>query len=74
LREGAVILNLDNEQYYSLDEVGVRIWELLGEYKELTEVIKQVQAEYDVEEHVLRRDIAKFLHDLQEATLISVEP
>ena len=31
LDDGAVLLNLDNEYYYNLDEIALRIWEIVEE-------------------------------------------
>ena len=45
LNNDAVLLNLRTEQYYSLDPVGTRIWQLLGETRSLEATIQRVLAE-----------------------------
>ncbi|MFB2919733.1 PqqD family peptide modification chaperone [Aerosakkonema sp. BLCC-F2] len=45
----AVILNLKNGGYYSLNSVGLRIWELIAQPKTITEIRATIVAEYDVE-------------------------
>jgi hypothetical protein len=74
LGEEAVILNLDNEQYFGLDETGVRLWQLLDQYHEPNAIFTHILAEYDVEEEDLRRDLATFIDELVAAGLVSVEP
>jgi len=44
----AVIINLSNGTYYSLDQVGALIWELIGDGWTLAEIGGAVAARYDV--------------------------
>ena len=69
----AVLLNLESESYFGLDDVGTRIWQLLVEHAQLGRVYAQMQKEYDVEEDRLRRDILQLVAKLDEAGLITVE-
>lgn len=69
----AVMLDLETERYYGLDEVGTRIWELFAEHGETEVVIAQMLAEYEVEEEQLRRDLAQLLSELAEAGLVQFE-
>ena len=69
-----VLLNIANEQYYGFDDVGTRIWQLLNEHGGETElVISQMLAEYDVDEALLRTDMANLIAKLAEAGLITTE-
>jgi hypothetical protein len=74
LGEEAVVLNLENEQYYGLDKTGVWLWQILDEYTELDRIIAQALAKYEVEEEVLRRDLAVFVDELQLVGLVTVKP
>lgn len=74
LGEEAVILNMENEQYYGLDERGVHLWQLLDEYTEVSALMARILEEYEVDEDVLQRDLTVFLNDLQKAGLVTVEP
>ena len=38
LDDGAVLLNLDTKYYYNLNETGLRIWQIMEEYQNLTEI------------------------------------
>ncbi len=65
-----VILNLENGTYYGLDPVGTRIWQLMTEKNTLTGICDTLQAEYDVERHVLEQDVLKLSRELLEQGLI----
>ena len=52
----AVILNVDNGYYYSLNEVGTRVWENINKGKSLEEIISLLKKEYQVPEKQLRSD------------------
>ncbi len=67
-----VLLNLESEQYFALDDIGARIWELLSEYGNTDIVVDQITSEYDVEADIFRNDLSNLLVDLQRAGLISV--
>jgi hypothetical protein len=69
-----ILLNLDNENYYSLDSVGSRAWELLAQSSDLEQVVSTLLAEYKVDEATLRADLASLFDDMVQAGLITVEP
>lgn len=63
---------LGNEDcIFSLDGVGARIWELLDGKRNIGELEKEIQSEFDVPHEKLRQDIAEFISDLREAGLIN---
>lgn len=68
-----VLLNLESEQYFALDDIGARVWELLSEYGSTDVVVEQITTEYDVEPDVFRVDLTKLLTDLQEAGLVTIQ-
>ena len=59
----AVLLNLASGQYYSLDEIGTRMWALLTEHGEIEPVIAALLGEYQVTEQQLRSDIEKLVSE-----------
>ena len=70
----AILLDLHNEYYYSLDDVGTRMWQLLVEHGDVATVVERLLAEYDVDEATLRRDLAQLIAALADAGLVTVEP
>jgi len=69
----AVLLNLASEQYFGLDPVGTRIWQLLGEDARLQHAFETMQAEYEVEPALLESDLLTLVGKLAEAGLVKVE-
>ena len=74
LEQEGVFLNLKTEQYYGLDPVGTRIWQLLNETQDLEATIHAMRAEYNVEELRLRSDIEKLTSRLRERGLLADQP
>ncbi len=67
-----VLLNLDNNEYYSMDQVGSDIWKILDEPHQLEEIISRLQEKYDVDRETCMKDITEFLKQLEEKKIIIV--
>jgi hypothetical protein len=65
-----VFLNLTTEQYFGLDRVGTRVWELVCASGSAENAVHQMLREYDVSEPQLRSDVERILAELQTAGLI----
>ena len=65
-----VLLNLATQQYFALDSVGVRMWQLLTEHGDVDTVIRHLASEYDAEENTLRADLMALAGRLQVAGLL----
>ena len=65
-----VLLNLDNEQYYGLDEVGTRFWDLVAAGGSFGSAITTLLEEYEVERDVLERDLTALVGELSENGLV----
>lgn len=68
----AVLLNLDNNQYYRLDEISLRMFNVVISSSNLGQAMKTLSAEFDVVEDKLWDDLVKFLVDLEKSGLIQV--
>ncbi len=69
----AVLLNLESERYFGLDDVGTRVWQHLLEQRRLERVCEEMQKEFDVDESRLRADILQLVEELIEAGIVTVE-
>ncbi len=67
-----VLLDLNNENYFGLNEVGTRIWQLLQEDGSLLSVLERMLKEYDVTEDQFVMDIEQLITNLNEAGLIEI--
>ncbi len=65
-----VLLHLTTENYYGLDEVGSRVWQLLQEHGTTEPVVAAIVQEYDVDEATVRGDVDRLLGELADAGLI----
>ena len=68
-----VLLDMESENYFGLDEVGTSIWQAMQENADLSEVFKSLLGQYDVGEEVLENDLKVFVEKLQESGLVKVE-
>ena len=68
----AVILNVNTEHYFGLDEVGTRIWMVLTTAESIQAGIETLLEEYDVERDRLENDIRELLAQLIEHGLIAL--
>jgi hypothetical protein len=69
----AVLLNLDSERYFGLDDVGTRIWQQLLEHGRLERVCEEMRKEYDVDESTLLADVVRLVEELIGAGIVTVE-
>lgn len=70
----AVLLDLNGERYYSLDNVGTRIWTLLADHDHVETILARLLDVYAVDEATLRSDLASFLDRLARAGLVRLTP
>ena len=68
-----VLLDLQSENYFGLDEVGTRIWQLIKETSDLQAIFETLLAEYDVSEERLRQDLDTLLGEISGLGLIRLE-
>lgn len=72
LATGAVLYSPDEEVYFGLNPVGVRVWQLLPPaQQQLDEVCRVLAAEYpDAGEEVIRADVTELLEELTKLGLV----
>lgn len=60
----AVLLDMASEEYFALNELGMRMWQLLSENGKTAEAIQHLLLEYEVDETTLRQDMAEWIGEL----------
>ncbi|HTT32668.1 MAG TPA: PqqD family protein [Methylomirabilota bacterium] len=70
----SVLLNLDTEKYFGLDETGTRMWQLLTTLPNVDAAYQELLAEFDVEPELLRTNLLELLGRLVENGLLQVLP
>ena len=68
-----VLLDLESENYFGLDEVGTRIWQLIKESGDLRAIYDTLLAEYEVEEEQLHTDLEALLEEIAGLGLVKME-
>ena len=69
-----VALNLENEEYYGLDDVGTAIWEALVASTTVDAAVAKLLEEFEVDEDTLRRDVDHLIEELSARGLLAVDP
>ena len=70
LQEESVILNLESERYFGLDDVGTRFLSVLTTSDTIETAFERLRSEYDVDPQVLRSDILALVENLVEQGLL----
>lgn len=65
-----ILLNLDTETYFTLNETGIRMWEILSSTSSVEDAAAQLANEYDAPLDVIRADLDEFIQTLRKAQLI----
>ncbi len=68
----AILLNLETETYFGLDEVGTLIWTELLASPSVEEACEVLQEKFDVEPTALRRDVDRLVTELLETGLLEL--
>jgi hypothetical protein len=70
--EDAFLLNTRTNKYFGLQDVGMRLWELLKEGNGLRQACQSLLKEYEVEPVQLERDILELVERLLENKLVEI--
>jgi hypothetical protein len=73
IEDQTIMVDLQDERYFGLDDVGTNIWRLLAEQGDVAAVLERMLQIYQVDEITLRRDLADFIGRLAGAGLVTVE-
>jgi hypothetical protein len=74
LDKEAVLLNLESERYFGLDETGARMWQLTTSAPNIETAYHQLADEYDVDGETLRDNLSELLEKLTENGLLHLIP
>lgn len=68
-----ILLNLDDGEYFALDGIGGRVWELCDGDRTVAEVVTLLAAEFDAPEQVIQDDVFELAQELVSAKLMRDE-
>ena len=66
----SVLLDPTSGRYFGLNEVGTRIFELLGEPRSVSDLVNILMEEYEVGAPQLRSDVEQFVGEMMSRGLI----
>jgi hypothetical protein len=69
-----VLLDLQGESYFGLNEVGTRIWQLLQAGRSIRGLLDTLYDEYEASEDRLASDVDELLDKLTQSGLIQLLP
>lgn len=69
----SVLLNLDTESYFGLDDVATRVWSVLTVTECIQDSYDLLAKEFDVPEEQLRIDLGKLIVELIAYGLVEIE-
>lgn len=72
LQEESVVLNLESERYFGLDDVSTRVLSVLTSADSIEAAYASLLAEYDVDGQVLRQDLLALVESLLQQGIIEV--
>ena len=73
LQDESVLLNLNSERYFGLDNVGTRMLSVLSASNSIETAYERLLAEYDVEPQALRQDLSSLIENLIQQGLVTIE-
>ena len=67
-----VMMNLDKGEYFMMNEVGSRIWDIITQPINVKGIVETLRSEYEVDEETCKDTVVEFLGRLNYADLISI--
>lgn len=73
--DGEIVLLCPGQMMlHALTGCGSRVWELIEEETTLTEIVRRICDEYEVEPQTAREDVIEFIHKLEAIKLVDIAP
>jgi hypothetical protein len=69
-----ILLDVENGQYYALDEVSGRVWDLCDGSHSVSAMVAALCQEYDAPAEAVEEDVLAFLGEMADERLVVHEP
>jgi hypothetical protein len=69
----AVLLHLGTKMYFTLNETGLRIWQMLSSGLTLGEISERILTEFDVSPEKAKESVLNLMNELIREKLVKVE-
>jgi len=67
-----VMMDIENGKYYALNEVGSRIWDIIGSPVSIRDIVGTLMKEYDVDYETCEKAVISFLESVCDAGIIKI--
>jgi hypothetical protein len=67
-----VVMGLQSEEYFSLEDVGARIWNMIEKPRTVREILDAIVRDYAVERERCERDLLAVLREMENEGLVEV--
>ena len=76
VQEGAILFSTETEVYYSLNQIGLRVWRLLPpECHQMDEVVERIHVHFpEVSPETIAADVRSLVDDLRANGLVETGP
>lgn len=68
-----VMMSIEKGEYFGLEPIGSRIWELLAEPVKVSAIIDALLPNFDIDRQTCAQDVLTFLEELHTAGIVQVE-
>lgn len=68
-----ILLDMDDGQYYALDEVSGRVWDLCDGSQRVADVVAALSQEFDAPAGTIEADVMEFLQEMSDERLVFEE-
>lgn len=68
----AILINLSNGIYYSMDKVGGYVWEMIEGTHSLAEIVEAIVGRYDISPEKAQADVDRLAAELVQESLVKV--
>ena len=72
LHDQLVMIDIDKGQYFALNTIGTRIWELIEDARTIEEICALLLEEFDVDPNQCKTDVEEYLEEMKSLDLITV--
>lgn len=72
VKDDLILLDPRNGEYYTLDEVGGRIWALCDGERTVSDIAAIISQEYDAPAETIEADVVELLRDLASGQLVAL--
>ena len=69
-----VLLNLDNEHVYGLDDVGTLMWEAISVAPTVEAAVEHLSGQFEIDRDTLAGDLDRLLRELSGCGLVELDP